>query len=149
MGESQTRNGRLRKREVGGVTGWAEDTENDHHPGFSSGPGHRRAWRLEACEQGCFGAQKHPGHALRQLPGKVDLSKTVEQLGLTDVQPCLPIEREATLYDLLTASFGVYLSTANADLTVLSPRRGSSQTREPISSTKIGTSMPRAPRLKS
>jgi CubicO group peptidase (beta-lactamase class C family) len=57
--------------------------------------------------------------------GKVDLSKTVEQLGLTDVQPFLPIEKEATLYHLLTARSGVYLPTANEELTVLSPRRGS------------------------
>ncbi len=57
--------------------------------------------------------------------GKVDLGMTVEQLGLTDVQPFLPIEKSATLYHLLTARSGVYLSTANEELTVLSPRRGS------------------------
>ena len=57
--------------------------------------------------------------------GKIDLSKTVEQLGLTDVQPFLPVEKEATLHHLLTARSGVYLPTANEELTVLSPRRGS------------------------
>ena len=57
--------------------------------------------------------------------GKIDLNRTVEQLGLTDVQPFLPIEKDATLYHLLTARSGVYLPTANEQLTVLSPRRGS------------------------
>jgi len=57
--------------------------------------------------------------------GKIDLNKTVEQLGLNDVQPFLPIEKQATLYDLLTARSGIYHSTANAELTELAPRRGS------------------------
>jgi CubicO group peptidase (beta-lactamase class C family) len=57
--------------------------------------------------------------------GKIDLTKTVEQLGLKDVQPFLPIEKQATLYNLLTARSGIYLATANAELTDLSPRRGS------------------------
>lgn len=57
--------------------------------------------------------------------GKIDLNKTVEQLGLDDVQPFLPVERWATLYHLLTARSGVYLPTANKELTDLSPRRGS------------------------
>src|SRR5262249_26336140 len=57
--------------------------------------------------------------------GKVGRRKTVEQLGLADVQPFLPSEKSATLYHLLTARSGVYLSTANEELTVLSPRRGS------------------------
>uniref|UniRef100_Q025F2 Beta-lactamase n=1 Tax=Solibacter usitatus (strain Ellin6076) TaxID=234267 RepID=Q025F2_SOLUE len=57
--------------------------------------------------------------------GKIDLSKTVEQLGLADVQPFLPIEKQATLYNLLTARSGIYHPTANMELTDLSPRRGS------------------------
>ena len=57
--------------------------------------------------------------------GKIDLNKTVEELGLGDVQPFLPIEKSATLYHLLTARSGVYLPTANKELTDLSPRRGS------------------------
>lgn len=57
--------------------------------------------------------------------GKIDLSKTVEQLGLNDVEPFLPIEKNATLYHLLTARSGIYHSTANTELTELSPRRGS------------------------
>lgn len=57
--------------------------------------------------------------------GKIDLNKTVEQLGLNDVQPFLPSEKQATLYNLLTARSGIYHSTANKGLTELSPRRGS------------------------
>jgi CubicO group peptidase (beta-lactamase class C family) len=57
--------------------------------------------------------------------GKIDLEMKVERLGLTDVQPFMPIEKEATLYDLLTARSGIYLPTANEELTNLSPRRGS------------------------
>jgi CubicO group peptidase (beta-lactamase class C family) len=56
--------------------------------------------------------------------GKVDPNSTVEQLGLADVQPFLPIEKEATLQHLLTARSGVYLPTANEELTALLPRRG-------------------------
>ena len=32
---------------------------------------------------------------------KIDLNKTVEKLGVNDVQPFLPIEKQATLYHLL------------------------------------------------
>ena len=53
------------------------------------------------------------------------MTKTVEQLGLNDVSPFLPIEKSATLYDLLTARSGIYHATANKELTDLSPRRGS------------------------
>jgi len=35
--------------------------------------------------------------------GKIDPNKTVEELGLADVQPFLPIEKAATLSHLLTA----------------------------------------------
>lgn len=56
--------------------------------------------------------------------GKIDLNKTVEQLGLTDVQPFLPIEKSATLYHLLTARSGIYHPAGNQELTGLSPRRG-------------------------
>jgi len=57
--------------------------------------------------------------------GKVDLNRTVEQLGLNDVEPFLDTEKSATLYNLLTARSGIYLATANKSLTDLSPRRGS------------------------
>lgn len=55
---------------------------------------------------------------------KVDLNATVEQLGLTDVQPFLPIEKSATLLHLLTARSGIYHPSGNESLTSLSPRRG-------------------------
>lgn len=57
--------------------------------------------------------------------GGINLDKTLGKLELTDVVPLLPIEKEATLYHLLTARSGVYLPTANEGLTVLAPRRGS------------------------
>jgi CubicO group peptidase (beta-lactamase class C family) len=56
--------------------------------------------------------------------GKIDLNKTVEQLGLADVQPFLPIEKSATLLHLLTARSGIYHPSGNESLTSLSPRRG-------------------------
>ncbi|WP_155121263.1 serine hydrolase [Bryobacter aggregatus] len=64
---------------------------------------------------------------LAMLYGKyqIDLDLTVEQLGLTDVSPFLPIEKKARLYHLLTARSGIYLPTANEGLTVLASRRGS------------------------
>ena len=57
--------------------------------------------------------------------GKIDLDKTVEQLGLDDVEPFLPVEKSATLRQLLTARSGIYLPTANKELTTVLPRRGS------------------------
>lgn len=59
------------------------------------------------------------------VSGKIDLDQTVEQIGLKDVQPFLPVESSATLYHLLTARSGIYLPTANKELAELSPRRGS------------------------
>jgi len=80
--------------------------------------------------------------------GKIDLKKTVDQMGLNDVEPFLPIEKEATLYHLLTARSGIYYATANTELMSASPRRGS-QIREHTFSIRIGTSMRREPPLKS
>ena len=57
--------------------------------------------------------------------GKIDLNQTVEQMGLTDEQPFLPIEKVATLQHLLTSRSGIYLPTANQGLTNVAPRRGS------------------------
>lgn len=53
------------------------------------------------------------------------LDRTVVDLGLEDVTPFLPIETSATLYHLLTARSGIYLPTANRELSDLMPRRGS------------------------
>jgi CubicO group peptidase (beta-lactamase class C family) len=43
--------------------------------------------------------------------GKIDLQKTVKDLGLTDVQPFLPIEERATLEQLLAGRSGIYIIT--------------------------------------
>jgi CubicO group peptidase (beta-lactamase class C family) len=55
---------------------------------------------------------------------RVDFNKTVVQLGLDDVQPFLPREKDATLMHLLTARSGIYHPSGNDDLTSRSPRRG-------------------------
>lgn len=57
--------------------------------------------------------------------GRIDLAKTVKQLGLDDVQPFMPGEDGATLEHLLAARSGIYLPSGNQELTALSPRRGS------------------------
>jgi hypothetical protein len=46
------------------------------------------------------------------VSGRIDLGKNVAQLGLNDVQPFLEIEKNATLYHLLTARSGIYHPTA-------------------------------------
>lgn len=45
--------------------------------------------------------------------GKIDLTKTVKQLGLNDKQPFLPGEDSATLAQLLTSRSGIYLRTGS------------------------------------
>lgn len=57
--------------------------------------------------------------------GTIDLDATVKQLGLDDVQPFQEIEERATLRHLLTARSGIYHPAGNAQLEVISPRRGS------------------------
>jgi len=57
--------------------------------------------------------------------GKADLDASVEKLGVQDKQPFLDIEKHANLRHLLTARSGIYLPSGNAELTALSPRRGS------------------------
>ncbi len=58
--------------------------------------------------------------------GKIDLNKTIEQLGLDDVSGLLPIEKKASIKDLLTARSGVYHSASNpGDATSMAPKRGS------------------------
>ncbi len=59
------------------------------------------------------------------VAGRIDLSRNVVEVGLNDVEPFLDVEKNATLYNLLTARSGIYHSTANKELTDLSPRRGS------------------------
>jgi CubicO group peptidase (beta-lactamase class C family) len=57
--------------------------------------------------------------------GKIDLDKTVKQLGLEDLQPFLPIEETATLRQLLAARSGIYLPTSSFGQTNYLPPRGS------------------------
>jgi CubicO group peptidase (beta-lactamase class C family) len=54
---------------------------------------------------------------------RVDFNKTVVELGLDDVQPFLPGEKNATLMQLLTARSGIYHPSGNDELTSRSPRR--------------------------
>ena len=46
--------------------------------------------------------------------GRIDLKKTVGDLGIDDIGGLLPLERTATVEDLLTARSGVYHAAANA-----------------------------------
>jgi CubicO group peptidase (beta-lactamase class C family) len=57
--------------------------------------------------------------------GTIDLDKTLAEIGVEDVQSFLPVEKDATIRHVLAARSGVYLSSGNANLTDLSPRRGS------------------------
>src|ERR1700722_10914033 len=57
--------------------------------------------------------------------GKIDLGKTVKELGLDDKTPFLPIEEHATLEHLITARSGIYLPSGNDELDALTPKRGS------------------------
>jgi CubicO group peptidase (beta-lactamase class C family) len=59
--------------------------------------------------------------------GKIDLTKTVKQLGLDDKQPFLPIEESATLAQLLTSRSGIYLPTGSFGQKDYMPPRGSEQ----------------------
>lgn len=56
---------------------------------------------------------------------KIDLSKTVKELGLDDKQPFLPIEEHATLEQLLAARSGIYLPTGSSGQKDYMPARGS------------------------
>jgi CubicO group peptidase (beta-lactamase class C family) len=58
--------------------------------------------------------------------GKVNLDKTLAQLGIDDIGGLLPSEKEATIRDLLTARSGVYHEASNAgDDLASAPPRGS------------------------
>lgn len=60
--------------------------------------------------------------------GKIDLNNDMEQLRIDDVGGLLPIERKATVRDLLTARSGVYHPASNdGDDTAAAPARGSQQ----------------------
>lgn len=57
--------------------------------------------------------------------GKIDFGKKVVDLGLEEAEPFLPIERYATLEQLLMARSGIYLTSGNKELDALTPKRGS------------------------
>lgn len=58
--------------------------------------------------------------------GQIDLNSTLEDLQLDDVGGLLPIERKATIENLLTSRSGVYHSASNpGDQRSLAPERGS------------------------
>jgi len=57
--------------------------------------------------------------------GKIDLNKTVKELGLDDRQPFLPIEEHATLEQLLASRSGIYLPTGSSGQKDYMPPRGS------------------------
>lgn len=60
--------------------------------------------------------------------GKINLTNTLEQLHLDDVGGLLPIEKKATIKDLLTARSGVYHPASNeGDASAMAPKRGSVQ----------------------
>jgi len=58
--------------------------------------------------------------------GKINLSTTLEQLHIDDTGGLLPIEKKATIKDLLTARSGVYHTASNeGDASAVAPKRGS------------------------
>jgi len=60
--------------------------------------------------------------------GTIKLNTTLEQLGLDDIGGLLPVERKATIKDLLTARSGVYHPASNeGDASAMAPKRGSVQ----------------------
>jgi hypothetical protein len=70
--------------------------------------------------------------------GQIDLGKTVVQLSLNDVQPFLDIEKNATLYHLLTARSGIYHPMAQTiDRSVSPPRIAGTRNLLPVSELRL------------
>ncbi|WP_276503210.1 serine hydrolase domain-containing protein [Terrimonas pollutisoli] len=60
--------------------------------------------------------------------GTIKLDRTINQLGLDDIGGLLPVEKRATIKDLLTARSGVYHPASNeGDASSMAPERGSVQ----------------------
>jgi CubicO group peptidase (beta-lactamase class C family) len=59
------------------------------------------------------------------MEGKIDLTSNVDQLGLQERFPFLPLEKRATLEQLLTARSGIYLDPRTDELGAQAPNRGS------------------------
>jgi CubicO group peptidase (beta-lactamase class C family) len=58
--------------------------------------------------------------------GKINLDKTVKELGLDDVDGLLPVEKEATILDIISARSGIYHPASYpGDFLSLAPKRGS------------------------
>lgn len=59
--------------------------------------------------------------------GKIDLSATLQELGIDDLTPLTEVEKTATVRDLLSARSGVYIEAAgeSADMKAARPPRGS------------------------
>jgi CubicO group peptidase (beta-lactamase class C family) len=57
--------------------------------------------------------------------GTIDLERTVAGVGLEDLTPFLPLERDATLRHLLMARSGIYLPSGTPSLDSVLPARGS------------------------
>lgn len=58
--------------------------------------------------------------------GKVNLNKTLRQLGIDDIGGLLPVEKQATIRNLLSARSGVYHPASNeGDQSERAPKRGS------------------------
>ncbi|MBI3682199.1 MAG: serine hydrolase [Acidobacteria bacterium] len=62
--------------------------------------------------------------------GKIDLSKTIKDLGVTDHGGLLPVEQQATIEHLITARSGVYHDASNAGDAPVKPARGSKKPGE-------------------
>lgn len=57
--------------------------------------------------------------------GRINLSSTMEQLHIDDIGGLLPVEKKATIKDLLTARSGVYHAASNeGDASAMAPKRG-------------------------
>ena len=59
------------------------------------------------------------------VSGKINLDKTVKELGLDDKQPFLPMEEHATLEQLLASRSGIYLPNGSFGQDETTPKRGS------------------------
>jgi CubicO group peptidase (beta-lactamase class C family) len=58
------------------------------------------------------------------VTGKIDMNKTVKELGLDDQQPFVPEETSATLEHLLTGRSAIFMDVRSDYLTRLQPARG-------------------------
>lgn len=60
--------------------------------------------------------------------GSIDLDRTLEDIGMDDIGGLLPIERRATIRDLISARSGIYHPASNSgDSTADAPARGSQE----------------------